>query len=331
MSMIDNAASRKRSFHVGKRTWIVWWRQLNPEKSTTANHVFLTILMFDRDLRKIAEDCAILLCPPVTMSVHVGLPRELRDQIYDHLWEQKWIDSVDEFIATSHKAYKGKLNPSTQSLRDWVLPAPYFANARFVGENFAREAATRFFRALTETEVHYTMVRAYLDVETFGNMAFRPREVIRHLTIDVAWSVSEWEELAYSDLWDCMNSLLALQVRNDLTIDIYLSRDLQFSRNLFHVLDTIKPAYQTLVQKGVKIKVLGYRFFTPRWRNHEDINANMRPKRLCTTAEQMSYYFDRTPEDWLQMKEAEINVINPPQRRMKHLEVRYASLLTVSR
>jgi hypothetical protein len=286
-------------------------------------------LILDRPLKKLAESCAALICPPVAASVHANLPLELRDQIYEYLWEEH-INTIDRIISLSYNFYNTEPEEFILQRRDWVLPAPCIADARFIGEDFAREAATLFFRKLTEAEVDYRLVRAYLEMEKFGNMTFHPRDIIRRLTIDIAWSISPREIFAYADLQDSLNSLLTLPIREDFSIIIYLSRDLQFSRDLFCVLDTIKPSYQALVKKGMKIKVLGWQFFTPRWRDPRDIETDIKPKQTCSTAEQLSYYFDRTPEEWLQMKEAEICDIKQPQRKMKCLEVLSASLFTVS-
>jgi hypothetical protein len=139
----------------------------------------------------------------------------------------------------------------------------------------------------------------------------------------IAWWISQQNEVSYSDLQSTLDSLLALPVRDDLAIVIYLGHDIQYSRNMFCVLDMIKPVFQTLVQRGVKIKVLGYRFFTPRWRNTDDDEPGVATKRPCTTAERLNYYFDHTPDEWFAMKEAEPRAIKQPLRRQRCLEVCY--------
>jgi hypothetical protein len=294
---------------------------LDAEKSITSPHVASTRLTCNRPLTKLAENCTALICAPFAASVQTRLPQELRDQVYDYLWEQRHIVLADASISLPHKSPKNGSDDSPPQKQNMNLLMPFHTDARFVGEAFAREAATYFFRMLTDAEVHYQLASAYLRIEELGNMSFRPRDVVRRLTIDIAWSISQRKEVAYSDLQDTLESLLTLPMRDDLAILMYLGRDLQYSRNMFCVLDMIKPVFCTLFQKGVNIKVLGYRFFTPRWRNSGDDETGVGSNRTFTTAEQLNYYFDRTPEEWFEMKEAELRAIKQPLRRQKCLEV----------
>jgi hypothetical protein len=262
------------------------------------------------------------MCAPFSAGIHRRLPpRELRDQVYDYLWEQPYVDDVDAAISIPPRFFKNAPNNPVSQKQNMILRMPFFADARFVGEDFAKEAATFFFRTLTDAELHYQFVSTYLRIERLGNMEFRPREVTRRLIIDIAWSISQQKEVSYPDLQDTLDSLLTLPVRDDLAIVIYLGRDLQYSRNMFCVLDMIKPVFQALVQKGVNIKVLGYRFFTPRWRDSADNEPGGVTKRPCTTAEQLNYYFDRTSDEWFEVKEAELKAIEQAVRRQKCLEV----------
>jgi hypothetical protein len=286
-------------------------------------HVTSARLTCDRPLIKLAENCAALMCAPFAVSVQSRLPRELRDQVYEHLWEQRYIDHVDAAIALPLKFTKNAPKDSVSKTQNMNLPMPFFTDARFVGKALARESATYFFRMLTDAELHYQRVSTYLRIEKLGNLEFRPRDIIRRLTIDIAWSISQQKEVAYSDLQDTLDSLLSLPVRDDLAIVIYLGRDLQYSRNMFCVLDMIKPVFQTLVRKGMNIKVMGYRFFTPRWRNTDDDEPGIATKRPYTTAERLNYYFDHTPDEWFEMKEAELRAIKQPLRSQRCLEVCY--------
>jgi hypothetical protein len=284
-------------------------------------HVTSTRLICDRPITKLAETCSAMMCAPFSAGIHRRLPRELRDQVYDYLWEQPYVDDVDATISLPPRFFKNAPNDPVSHKQNMILRMPFFADARFVEEDFAKEAATFFFRTLTDAELHYQFVSTYLRIERLGNMEFRPRDVTRRLIIDIAWSISQQKEVSYSDLQDTLDSLLTLPVRDDLAIVIYLGRDLQYSRNMFCVLDMIKPVFQALVQKGVNIKVLGYRFFTPRWRDSADDEPGTVTKRPCTTAEQLNYYFDRTSDEWFKMKEAELKAIEQAVRRQKCLEV----------
>jgi hypothetical protein len=244
------------------------------------------------------------------------LPAELRDQVYDYLWDRASLNVLDGKIALPYvKVYESRVT------HDWCLSVPILANTSFVGESFARGAATYFFRMMTKAEVHYRLVRAYLQIKTFGNMSIRPCDVIRFLKIDVAWSLSGGGRFAYSDLRENLKSLLDLPARDDFTIEIFLPRDMQLSRTLYHVLDIIRPIYHSLVQKGVKIKVLGFRFFTPSWREHSKKETGKTSPTKYTTAELLNCYFDMTTEAWFLMKEAEIAAIKKPQRMQKCFEV----------
>jgi hypothetical protein len=257
-----------------------------------------------------------MLCPPFATSMCATLPAELRDQVYDYLWHRKALHELDSKIALPYvKVYDDRVT------HDWCLSAPNFADASLVGEPFARGAATYFFRMLTKAEVHYRLVRAFLQIELFGNMSFRPRDVIRLLKIDVAWSLSNGEKFAYNDLRENFKSLLELPVKDDFAIEIFLPRDMQFSRTLYHVLDIIRPIYHSLVQKGVRIKVMGFRFFTPSWREDTMKRKNHISPFSYTTAEVLNCYFDMTTEAWFLMKEAEIAKIKKPLRRERCFEV----------
>lgn len=273
-------------------------------------------LTSQRPLHELANRSAALLCRPLIEAIHEALPAELRDQVYDLLWDEDAIDLVDKQLALP--------NGSVQDERlsnDWVLEVPFFANAKVVGESFAREAATYFFRMVTDAEIDYRLVQAYLRMENFGNMSLRPREITRLLRIDLAWSFS-FNHFAYADLQANLESLLDLPVRDDFAIEVFIPRDMQFSRTLFHILDIIKPIYRAFVTKGMVIKVLGYCFFTPSWRQLADYTDGPEPKQFCTTAELLNCYFDGTTEEWFTMKDAEIAAIKNPRRREKCLEVR---------
>jgi hypothetical protein len=257
-----------------------------------------------------------MICPQFAGNMCASLPAELRDQVYDYLWNRKSLHELDKKIALPYvKVYE------TRITNDWYLSAPIFSDASFVGQPFARGAATYFFRMLTKAEVHYRLVRAFLQIKTFGNMSLRPRDVIRFLKIDVAWSISGGDRFAYDDLRENLKSLLDLPAKDDFAIEIFLPRDMQFSRTLYHVLDIIRPIYHSLVQKGVKIKVLGFRFFTPSWREDSMKRKSHISPYKYTTAELLNCYFDMTTEAWFLMKEAEIAAIKKPQRRQKCFEV----------
>lgn len=245
----------------------------------------------------------------------------MRDMVYDYLWDDLASSRVDDQIDLPYMR-----QGEARHLGSWVLEAPLFADANFVGEASAREAATWFFRSVTRAEVDYRLLRAFLsNIDTFGNMAFRPREIVRRLTIDISWQMLGYytNDVTHAELQDNLESLLALPAKEDFEIVIYLSRDMQFSRTLFRVLKILRPIYTALVQKGIKVKVLGFGFFTPQWIHRPDFRYEDedKPEYVCTTAEQMNYYFQGTPEEWLDMKEAELLTITQPLRKWKCLEV----------
>ncbi|KAF2034049.1 hypothetical protein EK21DRAFT_57280 [Setomelanomma holmii] len=255
------------------------------------------------------------MCPPFAAAVHASLPQELRDQIYDALWDEETRKRLDDLIGRSYHSLheSGELN-------NWILPGPFFTEPTYIGEHFAKEALTYFFRMVSQAEVHYRAINHFLEIDQFGRMEFRPIDILRVLTINVEWT---FRDLAYDDLRENMESLLTLPVREDFEIVIYIDRNLQFSRHLFHILELIRPVYHALVAEGVKIKVLGYRFFTVRWREQAIATDNDSdgPKLQYETAEQLNYYFNGTAEEWLQMKDAEIRKIKRTPRRLKNLEV----------
>ena len=278
-------------------------------------------LTWARQLDKLAKQSAASQLSSFPPTVCSSLPRELRDQIYDYLWTEDYVEELDSVIS----ARDAPPWLSSSDISSSNLPVPFFADAAIVGSEFAKEAAVWYFRMLTGAEINYRHVRGYLERDTFGSMTFMPRDVINILTIDVRFEFNSrvTGEIAYAALRDSMNSLSLLQDQKNLsTIEIYLSQSLQFSRALFHVLDIIAPAYHALEGRaGPKIKVMGYQFFTPAWRNEGEPTTK---KKSCATVELMNYYFAGTPEEWLAMKEEEIKADPKPQRRQKCYEVRIA-------
>ncbi|KAH7406750.1 hypothetical protein DE146DRAFT_404098 [Phaeosphaeria sp. MPI-PUGE-AT-0046c] len=262
----------------------------------------------------------MLLCPPRAYDVMAGLPPlELRDQVYSYLWDEQAVHRVESQI--------GDVTNELSELhlsKDWTLQVPHFADANYVDEPFAREAATLFFRVITALEVQYRSVRRFLKMSSFGNMSLCPRDIIRRLVIDVKFAPvgrSYRRIIVLADLRDNLESLLTLPVRDNFEIIIYIDREIQFSRTLFKTLEIMKPIYHALVQKGMKIKVLGFQFFTPAWRNPDDIREEATVGRPCTTAEQLNYYFEMTPMEWLDMKEGELNAIKQPLRRERCMRI----------
>lgn len=272
-------------------------------------------------LQRLAKQCSQLQCAPLAATILASLPRELRDYIYNFLWTADGgsVEKLNSAIS-SHDAPTGL---SSHDIASLDLPVPFFADATFVGNSFAEEAAIWYFRMLSCVEVDYRYVRGYLERNTFGSMPFVPSNVIRQLTITIEWLIHDGGGVDYVALQDSMNSLLMLQDRTDLAIELYLSRDLQFSRTLFHVLEAIKPVFHTLEQKksGTQIKVMGYQFFTPAWR-HTPTTTHTPQAKTHATVELLNYYFAGTPEQWLALKEEEIQAIPQTQRREKCQDVR---------
>lgn len=260
-----------------------------------------------------------MLSPPCAQDVLARLPPlELRNHVYSYLWNEEAVALIDSQVSEVIS------RPTIlQPPQDWVLRVPFFVDANYVGEQFAREAATLFWRLVTDAEIHYRLIRPFLNISSFGNITLRPCDIMRRLVIDVGFSHASYYrvDVLLVELIDNLESLLALPVKDDFEIVIYISRELQFSRTLFKTLEAMKPIYYALVQKGMKVKVLGYQFFTPAWRNPNDIREEARVRRPCTTAEQLNYYFAMTPYEWLDMKEGEINDIKQPVRRERCMEV----------
>jgi hypothetical protein len=138
------------------------------------------------------------------------------------------------------------------------------------------------------------------------------RNVICRLTITHDWEILRSEEVLYEALDDSTNSLLMLKDHNDLTIEVYLNQDIQFSRTFCHVLETIRPVYLSLREANIDIKALSYEFFKP---IGDDVSD--------TTSEQLNYYFTSKPKEWLEMKAEDIKAIPQVQlrRRCKRVSV----------
>jgi hypothetical protein len=200
------------------------------------------------------------------------------------------------------------------------LPVPRFANAHFMGNDFAEEAATYYFRVRRIAEIDYRCVRAYLERDRFGPLIFLVKNAIRRLTIKIDWDMCKGtysgEDFAYEALSDSMDSLHLLQNHKDMAIEIFLHTDMQFCPSLYRVLDTIMPVFLLLREANVNIKVLGYEWFS-------QVDADD-----DATSEQLNYYFTRTPEEWLDMKAEEIKAI--PEAKLRR-RCRRVSILLAKR
>jgi hypothetical protein len=196
------------------------------------------------------------------------------------------------------------------------LPVPHFTNAHVMGNEFAEEAATYYFRVRRIAEVDYRCVRAYLERDRFGPMPFLVKNAIRRLTIKIDWDMCKGTyfggDFAYEALTDSIDSLGLLQNHKEMAIEIFLHPDIQFCPSLYRVLDTIKPGFLLLREANVNIKVLGYEWF-----------SLMAEDPAETTSEQLNYYFERTPEEWLNMKAEEVRAISEVKlrRRCKRVSI----------
>lgn len=184
---------------------------------------------------------------------------------------------------------------------------PRFADSRFVGTEFATEAATRYFRALTGAEINYRCVRAHLNRSRFGCMDFPLKKIINNLTISLPDCI-EYNYgtmyLAKTALADSLDSLLMLKENRDVKIVIYLPEMMQYHKMLFEFLEVCRPFHSLFRDAKMDVKILGYDFFNP----IEDDSDDM-------FSEQLNQYFDRTPDEWLDMKAKEIKEIPDEKQR----------------
>lgn len=271
---------------------------------------FTTKLMSPRNLKRIARDISLLECRPFAALVFDKLPRELRDQVYDYLWQGVDADFLDREISCVPEFFHRNDD------NEWVLRAPFYAAADFVGPHFAREAALWYFQKLTNAEVDYKAVHDFLRMKEFGNQAFTPVTTLRTLNIALDWDISNRSKENYYIDQDALRfnlqSLLTLKPHEDFSVVLYLDRNLQFSREMFHALETIRPIYHDVVKSGLNFKVLGFRFFTPAWRRNGSKKVT-RP--IKATSEQLNHYFEMNPEDWLVLIGKELNQIKQRDRR----------------
>jgi len=265
----------------------------------------------ERPIYQVAAACADLqLCQSFTAIILQKLPRELRDQIYNYQWTEEHIRSLNDAISFVPKYHSAdEAGTGVQ-----YLPVPRFANAALVGEEFASEAATTYFKDLSNVELDYRYVRAYLERDRFGSMAFSFKDAIRRLviTIDEDYgNIYSGKWIACRALYDNMKSLLMLRDRQELSVEIYLESDMQWNLALFQALETIKPVFLMIREANMDVKVLGYDFFS----TTEDYDADV-------FSEQLNYYLTAgTPEEWLEMKAKEIKEMprGPFRQRCKRV------------
>jgi hypothetical protein len=247
------------------------------------------------------------------------------------MWTDKLVSEMDELVDAMDKRVSDfRMSPDMKCATTTVpdLSVPQFANADFMGNDFAQEATSWYYRTRRIAEVDYRWVRAYLERDSFGPTRLLVRNTIRPLTVKIDWDIFKnqyfgREKFAYDALKDSMDSLRMLQDHRDMTIEIYLHRDLQFCPSLYRILETIRPSY--LLFRGAKIdmKVLGYEWFGPMGDGTSD-----------STSEQLNHYFTRTPEEWLNMQAKEIKVISEAKlwRHCKRVSTSSAilALLTIT-
>jgi len=193
----------------------------------------------------------------------------------------------------SLSSFSGKKSLVRASMETPEISVPRFANATLVGIEFASEAAVLYFRALIGAEIDYRCARAHLERENVGEMPCPVAKTIRRLTIKIEEEYTGWA-IDYKVLKECMQSLLLLKDHDGICIEIYLNSSIQYSGALFRVLETIKPVFLALCATKVKIKVLGYNFF-----------SLLEDKSGDVFSEQLNYYFMGTPQEWLDMKKIE--------------------------
>ncbi|XP_014558899.1 hypothetical protein COCVIDRAFT_24632 [Bipolaris victoriae FI3] len=279
--------------------------QQRMDNDPTLQRLKAQLIIADEKLNSVATACSELeLCLPLTSLILSRLPRELRDQIYDLLWGDEHAERLDEALSITPDALK----ISEQPILDLPhLSVPPFANSRFVGIEFASEAATRYFRAITVAEIDYRCVRAHINRNRFGPMCFPIKEIISRLTISVyenslyGLGMSGFAKTA---LEDSLDSLLMLKSNRHLKVKIYLPWRIQYKKSLFQVLETIRPFSATFRNANMDVRVLGYDFFNPIEDDSEWIFS-----------EQLNYYFDGTPEEWLEMKIKEVKEIADARQR----------------
>jgi hypothetical protein len=259
----------------------------------------------------VATACADLqLRPSFTAIILAKLPRELRDLVYDYLWTEDHVESMDRACSFAPAWYFS----DEAAINAPDLPVPRFANATFVGVDFASEAAARYFRVLSGTELDYRYVRAHIERDHLGPMAFAVKDDIRRLVITIDESggtIYTGRRIACRALNDSMNSLLMLRDHQNLSVRIYLESDMQWSLAFYQALEAIKPVFLTLREANIDIKVLGYDFFSTTEGDDTDIFS-----------EQLNYYLTaRAPKEWLDMKAKEIKEIprGPLRQRCKRV------------
>jgi hypothetical protein len=261
---------------------------------------------------RVATECADRqLCPLFTAIILAKLPRELRDHVYDYLWTEEHLESMDKAISF----VPNYSSPDESVVSAPELPVPRFANATFVGVDFASEAAARYFRVLSGAELDYRYVRAHIERDHFGPMPFAVKNDIRRLVMKIDESAYPGRWIAPAALTDSMNSLLMLKDHHDISIRVYLESELQWSLAFYQALELIKPVFMMLREINIDIKVLGYDFFS----TTEDDDADI-------FSEQLNHYLTAdTPEEWLDMKAREIKEMprGLPRRRCKRVRNSY--------
>ncbi|USP80337.1 uncharacterized protein yc1106_07611 [Curvularia clavata] len=277
--------------------------QLMMSGGFTHTRLEMELRAIDKQLDDIATKCSeIQLCPALVQPILSTLPRELRDYIYDLLWSSHDIKCVDKVMSSVPAGIRYQNQPAVH-LPD--LPVPIFANPSLVGTEFAAEFALRYVRALTAAEIDHRCVRAHLNRDRFGSLHFPFKRFINCLTITVGCDSFGFIESFAEAAWrDSLDALLTLKDDRSIKIIIYLSTWMQYRVRLFEVLEVTRPFFYKFRENSMNVKVFGYDFFNPIEDDTGDIYS-----------EQLNHYFDRTPEEWLDMKAKEIKEIPDAKQR----------------
>jgi hypothetical protein len=138
--------------------------------------MFLAALAFasltdPSELDELAIQCAHVQACAFAAVIAQSLSRELRDLIYEFVWDSHHVTEMDSYITKQYSP----VQPSTKfifeghscmSLTIETLTAfdvPFFVEKQFMGIDFAKEAAVRYLETLHHFTIDYRYLRVSLD------------------------------------------------------------------------------------------------------------------------------------------------------------------------
>jgi len=172
-----------------------------------------------------------------------SLPLELRDQVYDYLWDQMSLEGATKACSTHHERTIPGLpchgiDTCMTCAKHSVLP--FFTRPSFVGKT-AFEAVDVFFRKAVPWKLSYKDIDAFLAQDVFSE-GIKLRDHIRCLSIKL-------DDRSSVDMEPNLEALSAIKNTDGFRLELVISEQYEspnYTLQLLPLLDHVKPTFLRL-------------------------------------------------------------------------------------